>query len=102
MTQRKKIKENPYDYNPVEEKITAVFDWMSGNRNSISVSDDMKNMKYLSERIAKNLLQQMKRGEELGLPEDIVTDKFCRFCGTPAMNSQHSGVKKEPEKNMGW
>lgn len=26
------------------------------------------------------------------------TDKFCRFCGTPAMHSQHSGRKKEPEK----
>ena len=24
--QRKQIKENPYDFNPIEEKITAAFD----------------------------------------------------------------------------
>ena len=62
--QRKQIKENPYDFNPIEEKITAAFDWVTGNKNSISVSDDMKDMKYLSERIARTLLRQMgKNGE---------------------------------------
>lgn len=69
--QRKQIKENPYDFNPIEEKITAAFDWVTGNKNSISVSDDMKDMKYLSERIARTLLRQMGKGKEWGEPDDI-------------------------------
>lgn len=64
-------KNQTYRFNPLEEITESVIDHITGNKNVIFVPDNMEKMKYLSEGMARDVLQRMKKGEELEIPQDI-------------------------------
>lgn len=69
--QIKKVKSYPYTYSPVVEKTVACIDQITGNKNTISVPEDKKEMKYMAERISGDILRQMKNGKALGVPKEV-------------------------------
>ena len=68
--QKQKFKISPYQYNTVEKTIDSCIAQITGNKNSIIVSDENKNMKTLAESMADDLFTQMKNGRKMEIPEN--------------------------------
>lgn len=73
-----KTPNSPYKYSLFEDRIAYIVGQITGNKNSVKVPTDKKNLKIYAENIAENLMKRMPKAKEMEMPEDIcnIADQY--------------------------